>query len=48
VRAGVPDTAEADLRDALAKLPSSDRGSAMGKEKGKMAESGRVVEIASL
>jgi hypothetical protein len=40
-------TAEADLRDALAKLSSSDRGSAMGKEKGKMAESGRVVEIAS-
>jgi integrase len=40
-------TAEADLRDALAKLSSSVRDSAMGKEKGKMAESGRVVDIVS-
>lgn len=40
-------TAEADLRDALAKLSSSTRESVMGKEKGKMAEVGRVVEIVS-
>lgn len=40
-------TAEADLRDALAKLSSSDRDSATEKEKGKMAGSGRVIEIAS-
>ncbi len=40
-------TAEADLRDALGKLSSSDRANVMGKEKGKMSESGRVVEIVS-
>lgn len=40
-------TAEADLRDALGKPSIRTRDSVMGKEKGKMAESGRVVEIVS-
>lgn len=40
-------TSGADLRDALAKLDSSGCDSATGKEKGKRATTGRVVDVAS-
>jgi len=40
-------TAEADLRDALAKPSSRIRERDTGGEKGKMAESGRVARIVS-